>query len=193
VVLGRKLDDLRLEDDKFVKRRDEGHKRVFYLISPTKEQKIRGLLKKQNIVSLLGLATDEETSVITDFLFKSIRTRGAVVSDKDALDLALLLERLKLRKKVIDLKRLGAPAAIIDVGERKVKSEETKLSFSESLTFETYPVNREEAKNYFLLSDFKSSKKGDSWFDRIEEENKAFALILAARYKELLGYNPFTR
>lgn len=190
VILGRKIDDLK--EDKFVKRRDEGHKRVFYLIPPIKEQKVRDLTKKQVIVNLLGLATDEETSAITEFLLKSTRTNKAVVSQEDSLFFCILLEKLKVRKKLSDLKRLGAPKEVIAIGERKEKGEELKLTFVESLKFEGYPVNLEEAKNHFLVSDFKNSKKGDSFFDTLREEDKEFASVLAARYKQLLGYNPFS-
>lgn len=190
VILDRKLQDLK--EDKFINKKNEGHKQVFYFIPPIKEQKVRDIVKKQGIVSLLGLASDEETSAITDFLFKSTRTYGAVVSNEDSLFFSVLLEKLKVRKKLVDLKRLRAPKEVITIGERKVKGEKLKLSFVESLKFEAYPINLEEAKNHFLVSDFKNSKKGDSFFDTIREEDKEFASVLAARYKQFLGYNPFS-
>lgn len=188
VILGRKLTNL---EDKFVKRKDKGHKQVFYFIPPLKEKKVRDLVKKKFIVNLLDLASAEETSAITDFLFKSTRTYGAVVSNEDALFFSVLLEKLKIRKKLEDLKRLGAPKEVIAIGERKVKGEELKLSFGESLMFEGYPVTLEEAKNHFLVTDFKNSKRGDSFFEDIKEEKEEFASILSARYKQFLGFNPF--
>lgn len=173
-----------------------GERPPYQIVESKKQQiteKVRDLVNKQKINNLFNLATPQETTELTDFLFKFFeRDSKNVVPQENATAIYVILCKLKLRKKLMDLKRIGAPKEIIAVGERKVKGEELKLTFVESLKFEAYPVNLEEAKNHFLVTDFKNSKRGDSFFDTIREEDKEFASVLAAIYKQLLGYDPFT-